>query len=73
MCSGERWHPTIAIPATGRSVRRPMDCATVAAIRQGLKAWMLPDLVVELNVRGGVALTVAEMILSTIRAHIGRA
>jgi len=28
MCSGGRWHPTIAIPATGRSVRRPMDRAT---------------------------------------------
>ena len=27
MYSGERWHPTNAIAATGRSVRCPMDCA----------------------------------------------
>jgi len=43
--------------------------AFVAAIRQGLKAWMLPDLVVGLAARGGIALTVAEGILSTIRAR----
>jgi hypothetical protein len=43
--------------------------AFVAATRQGLKAWMLPDLVVELAARGGMALTVAEVILSAIRAR----
>jgi hypothetical protein len=30
---------------------------------------MLPDLVVELSARGGIALTLAEMILSAIRAR----
>jgi predicted nucleic acid-binding protein len=43
--------------------------AFVAATRQGLKAWMLPDLVVELAARGGIALTIAELILTTIRAR----
>jgi uncharacterized membrane protein YgcG len=43
--------------------------AFVAATRQGLKAWMLPDLVVELAARGGIALTVAEVILGTICAR----
>jgi predicted nucleic acid-binding protein len=43
--------------------------AFVAATRQGLKAWMLPDLVVELAARGGIALTVAEVILTSIRAR----
>ena len=41
--------------------------AFVAATRQGLKAWMLPDLVAELAARGAVALDVAEAILVTIR------
>lgn len=39
----------------------------VAATRQGLKVWMLPDLVVELAERGDLALEVAEAILETIR------
>lgn len=43
--------------------------AFVAATRQGLKAWMLPDLVVELAERGSVALEVAEAILEMIRAR----
>jgi predicted nucleic acid-binding protein len=41
--------------------------AFVAAIRLGLKAWMLPDVVVELAVRGAVAFEVAEAMLVTIR------
>lgn len=41
--------------------------AFVAATRQGLKAWMLPDLVVELAARGAIPLDVAEAILVTIR------
>src|SRR6266545_5107286 len=41
--------------------------AFVAATRQGLKAWMLPDLVVELAARGAIALEVAEAILVMIR------
>jgi hypothetical protein len=43
--------------------------AFVAATRQGLHAWMLPDLVVELAARGGIALTVAELILTAIRVR----
>lgn len=41
--------------------------AFVAATRQGLKTWMLPDLVVALAERGSVALEVAEAILDAIR------
>ena len=41
--------------------------AFVAATRQGLQAWMLPDVVVELAARGAVALDVAEAILGTMR------
>jgi predicted nucleic acid-binding protein len=41
--------------------------AFVAATRLGLKAWMLPDVVVELVARGAVAFEAAEAILTTIR------
>jgi hypothetical protein len=41
----------------------------VAGTRQGLKAWMSPDLVVELTAHGGIALTVAEVILMTVCAR----
>jgi predicted nucleic acid-binding protein len=41
--------------------------AFVATTRQGLKAWMLPDLVVELAARENMPLEVAEAILGTIR------
>jgi len=43
--------------------------AFVAATRLGLKAWMLPDLVVELAERGGLSAEVAEAILETIRSR----
>ena len=43
--------------------------AFVAATRQGLKAWMLPDLVVELVVRRTLAMEVAESILTAIRSR----
>jgi len=41
--------------------------AFVAAVRLGLKAWMLPDLVVELAKRGSFTMEVAEAILEAIR------
>jgi hypothetical protein len=41
--------------------------AFVAAIRLGLKAWMLPDVVVELAARGAVAFEAAAAVLVTIR------
>jgi len=41
--------------------------AFVAATRQSLKAWMLPDLVVELAAREELAYEAAEAILTTIR------
>jgi predicted nucleic acid-binding protein len=43
--------------------------AFVTATRQGLKAWMLPDLVVELAERGKVKFEVAESILVAIRTR----
>lgn len=47
--------------------------AFVAATRLGLKAWMLPDLVVELAGRGSLSVGVAKDILETIRSryHVG--
>jgi hypothetical protein len=41
--------------------------AFVAATRLGLKAWMLPDLVLELAERGSLTIEVAEAILKVIR------
>ncbi len=41
--------------------------AFVAASRLGLKAWMLPDLILELAERGGLTVAVAEAILQVIR------
>jgi predicted nucleic acid-binding protein len=41
--------------------------AFVAAMRLGLKAWMLPDLVLELSERGSLTTEVAEAILKVIR------
>jgi len=41
--------------------------AFVAATRLGLKAWMLPDLVLELAKRGSLTIEVAEAILKVIR------
>ena len=43
--------------------------AFVAATRVGLKAWMLPDLVVELAGRRSLTVEVAEAILETIRSR----
>lgn len=43
--------------------------AFVAAIRQGLKAWMLPDLVVELAARGALAIEVAESVLTAMHSR----
>jgi len=41
--------------------------AFVTATRLGLKAWMLPDLVLELTERGSLTIEVAEAILEVIR------
>ena len=46
--------------------------AFVAATRQSLKAWMLPDLVVELAAREELAYEAAEAILTTIRPRYRR-
>jgi predicted nucleic acid-binding protein len=46
--------------------------AFVAATRVGLKAWMLPDLVVELARHRGLTVEVAEAILETIRSRYHR-
>jgi predicted nucleic acid-binding protein len=43
--------------------------AFVAATRQGLTAWMLPDLVVELAAHGALAIEVAESVLTAIRSR----
>lgn len=43
--------------------------AFIAAVRLGLKAWMLPDLVVELAERGNVTVEVAEAILQAVRSR----
>ncbi len=41
--------------------------AFVTATRLGLKAWMLPDVVLELAERGSLTIEVAEAILEVIR------
>jgi hypothetical protein len=43
--------------------------AFVAATRQGLKVWMLPDLIVELVKRGAVSLDIARAILDVMRSR----
>ena len=43
--------------------------AFVAATRRGLKAWMLPDLVVELAERGSLTAEIAKTVLETIRSR----
>ncbi len=43
--------------------------AFVAATRLGLKAWMLPDLVVELAERGSLTAEIAKAVLETIRSR----
>jgi predicted nucleic acid-binding protein len=43
--------------------------AFVAATRLDLKAWMLPDLVVELARRGSLTVRVAAAILETVRSR----
>ena len=45
--------------------------AFVAATRLGLKAWMLPDLVLELVEQGSLPVEVAEAILKVIRPSYG--
>jgi predicted nucleic acid-binding protein len=45
--------------------------AFVAATRLGLKAWMLPDLVLELAERGSLPVEVADAILGVIRPRYG--
>lgn len=46
--------------------------AFVTATRQGLKAWMLPDLIVELAGREAVAIEVAEILFEAIRPRYRR-
>ncbi|MBA7715672.1 hypothetical protein ES703_124726 [subsurface metagenome] len=43
--------------------------AFVVATRLGLKAWMLPDLVLEMSERGSLMIDVAEAMLNAIRSR----